>query len=96
MASYSFAQLCALKAGDEFYECESGMNLHARVVSLPLVGHSTSLNKAQVRFSAVNMKSGRVLDYLATEGLLHYGPRIYTEPEYVHVKDGKAEYVFVD
>lgn len=88
-------QVAQFKPGDVFYECEYGLNIEARVVSRPLEGWSNSLGRRQWRFTAVNVHNGVPIDYLVTEGYSHYGPRLYREPQYATVKDGKATFKFV-
>jgi hypothetical protein len=94
MASLSFDQIAALKPGQVFYECEGGLNIEARVETAPEV-LADSDGKRSAVWMAVNTKSGHRISYRVTEGLMHYGPRIYDEPEYHTIKDGEAVVLFV-
>ena len=71
-----------LKIGDVFYECQSGHNLKMIVTSTPII------KDGKITWTAKNMLGDEV-DYLVTEGLEHYCPRIYDRPQYVSIKDGK-------
>lgn len=90
------AEIQHLKPGDVFYECESGLNIEARVVSSPVKGWSASLERNQWRFTAINVHTGAPIDYLLTEGFSHYGPRLYREPQYATIRsDGTMLFRFV-
>lgn len=65
-----------LNVGDVFYECASGTNLQMTVVKE--VAHESG----QWRWVAED-KTGERFNYLITDGYEHYGPKIYTEPQYV-------------
>lgn len=69
-----------LKVGDVFYECSAGMNL--RMVVIKPVIHSGD----QWKWVAED-ESGEPCSYLITDGYEHYGPKIYTEPQYVRGMD---------
>lgn len=75
------------KIGDIFYECEMGMNIEAKVTSLPIV-KTTDDGREQIRWMAVNTQDGSEISYLLTSGMSQYGPRLYTQPQYCRVKDG--------
>ena len=87
----TFDDICKLKVGDVFYECESGMNLRARVTFAPEVTTTTfndeTKERRQVNFIAVNTETDQPISYLVTEGLEHYGARLYDQPQYGYVKD---------
>lgn len=77
------------KVGDEFYECEMGLNYHGRVTEAPT---STISNEGRVqwRWKAIGVHDNKVTEYLVTEGFESYGPRIYSQPQYVkRGKDGQ-------
>ena len=93
--SKTFDQLAALRPGDVFYECESGMNIRARVTTLPLVGDDGYEGRRVLRWEAENTESGEPISYMLTEGLDHYGPRIYDAPQYARAKGGEWEYPLV-
>lgn len=77
-----------LKIGDLFYECEGGMNIEAKVTEA-VTEHEGFEGRKQWKWKAVNTQNGEEIDYLLTDGLSHYGPRIYGQPQYCHVKDGE-------
>lgn len=86
-----FDDICKLKVGEVFFECEYGMNLRARVTEAPTVGTVTFQNETKerrtVKFEAVNTETNNTISYLVTEGMGAYGPRLYTHPQYGYVKD---------
>lgn len=83
-----------LKVGDIIYECEYGTNIEVRVLSTP--GRSQATEhldyRTQWSWKAENTQTGEVIDYLLTEGLSHYGPRLYRQPQYARVVDGAWSY----
>lgn len=84
-----------LKIGDVIYECEMGMNIEARITSEPVESYSEGLEKRQWRWTAVNTQNGETIYYLLTEGLSHYGPRLYLQPQYSRFADGEITYPLV-
>jgi hypothetical protein len=71
-----------LKAGDVIYECQYATNIEVRLKSAPkLIGMVDGRN--QWEWCGENTQTGEVIDYLLTEGLSHYGPRLYRKPQYV-------------
>jgi hypothetical protein len=87
-----FDKLAQMKVGDVFYECEMGLNIEARVTSLPVASNDNSEGRRVLRWNAVNTQNGEPIAYLLTEGLDHYGPRIYDQPQYGGMRNG--EFVF--
>ena len=69
-----------LNLDDVFYECESGNNMEATVTSQPC--KDTSSEEDIWTWVAVD-DSGRSVDYTWSKYSPTYGPRIYTEPQYV-------------
>ena len=65
-----------LNVGDVFYECERGQNLRMTVVE-PVIHEN-----GQWVWIAED-DSGEKFDYLITDGYEHYGPQIYSEPQYI-------------
>jgi len=65
-----------LNIGDIFYECEAGMNLKMTVVEEVI--HESG----QWRWASEDIDGNR-FDYLITDGYEHYGPKIYSEPQYM-------------
>jgi hypothetical protein len=83
-----------LNVGDIFYECQSGFNIQAKVTTQPKSKTITFMEeeKIQWQWTAVNVTTGEEINYCLTEGLEHYGPRLYSEPQYVYVKDGEFDF----
>lgn len=90
MQSIRDSEIPGLQVGDIFYECEYGTNIEARITSAPVESFSESLGKRQWKWTAENTQNGKVIDYLLTEGLSHYGPRLYRQPQYIRFEDGKT------
>src|SRR5438128_990324 len=84
-----FDKLSKMKIGDVFYECEMGLNIRSRVMSEPVVSNDGYEGRRVLRWAAENTEDGSSVDYMLTEGLDHYGPRIYDAPQYGYVKDGE-------
>lgn len=82
------------KVGDVFYECQSGANIEARVVEAPKMTR-TDDGKTQWSWVAENTQNGERIDYLLTEGMTHYGPRLYRSPQYVRFRDGELIFPLV-
>lgn len=85
----TFDDICKLKVGDVFFECEYGSNLRARVTFPPEVTTTTfnddNKERRQVNFIAVNTENDVSINYLITEGLEHYGARLYKDAQYGRV-----------
>jgi hypothetical protein len=75
-----------LKAGTLFYECQSGLNIEAACLAAPAVseGHG---GRQHWTWPARNTQTGEVISYALTEGLEHYGPRIYEAPQYCGMRN---------
>lgn len=81
--------------GSVFYECEYGRNIEAEVLTKPIKTQTDVFGSAREHFTweAVS-RLGKVIQYSWTEGFSNtYGPRLYTEPQYIRFKDGNAEYI---
>jgi len=89
---YDFEALQALCVEQEFYECEMGVNIKARVITAPVLSFDKGLGKHQLRWEAVNAVNLTPISYLVTKGMMHYGPFIYTEPQYIKVRGGELTY----
>ena len=84
--SMRFSDLTNLQEGDVFYESEYGAVVKA-TVSSPVNIYKTDDGKDKVVFSATielfdqeNLKflpNAEEASYLATDGLMHYGPKCY-------------------
>lgn len=78
----------SLRTGDIFYECESGLNIEAEVISAPVRSESRS-GLTQWRWVAKNTQTGEEIKYLLTEGLSYCGPRLYRSPQYARICNGE-------
>ncbi len=70
-----------LEVDDVIYECEYGTNIEVRIVTKPErsdTGQWTWVGETKIGDSEVS-----TIDYLITEGYAHYGPKLYTEPQYL-------------
>ena len=83
-----------MKVGDIFYECEMGMNIECRVMTNPQEVANFD-GKRVWEWQAENTKTKETIQYRLTEGLSHYGPKIYSKPQYVCIENGKAVFKFV-
>lgn len=66
-----------LDVGDIFYECDCGVNLRMVVHTKPV------LNDKQWTWTAKD-GHGKICDYLFTVGYEFYGPKLYSEPQYIN------------
>lgn len=82
-----------LAVGDIIYECEMFMNVEACVLTVPTCDMSGG--RKQWRWKAENTQNGAPIDYLLTEGLSHYGPRLYRKPQYAKIVEGKPVFMLV-
>jgi hypothetical protein len=87
-----------LKVGDEFFECQYGINIHCRVLSDVIVSdyydEFSKRNRTQYKWTAENVCNQEKIDFLITEGLECYGPRLYNSPQYARFKDGDMIFEF--
>lgn len=88
MSDYDFDTLQTLKPGDVIFECEMGMNIKARVLNTPLLDAEGYEGKRRLTWAAENTEDGSPISYMVTEGLMHYGPHLYREPQYGRLVDG--------
>lgn len=79
----------SLKVGDVIYECGAGMNIEVRVTEQPTETNDGPDGRKRWRWNAVNTQSGQEINYLLTEGLSHYGPRLYRSPQYCKFSNGE-------
>jgi hypothetical protein len=90
-----FDKLAAMQPGDIFYECEMGMNIRARVLTAPTVTGDEVNGKRILRWEAENTETREPISYMLTEGLDHYGPRIYDQPQYARWNGDRLEFPLV-
>jgi len=83
MARFNYQNI---KAGDIYYECSSGCNLQLQAITQPY-----NENGAW-QWKAIRVKTGDMVDYLITEGYEGYGPKLYSEPQYVKITDNGIEF----
>lgn len=93
--NYTFDDIAAFKVGDVAFECIYGANIKFRVMSKPVVTNDGYEGRRQVSFDAVNAVNGDPIMYRLTDGLMHYGPRLYPEPQYVTIRGGEITYDLV-
>jgi len=86
-----------LNVGDVFYECQSGYNIKCKVLTRPEFTEELTFGKLRRHWKwfAENACNSEKIAYGFTEGLEHYGPRLYSEPQYMHFKDGTPIFMFV-
>ena len=94
---YSNLSPADFTVGDTIYECQSGLNIKVEVTSRPEYVLETSFGTERKywTWSGKNVYSGEAIAYALTEGLEHYGPRLYSEPQYVTVTGGEVAYRFI-
>lgn len=93
--NYTFDDIAAFKVGDVAFECESGTNLRFSVETEPVVTNDGYEGRRQVAFVGKNTVTGETIQYRLTDGLMHYGPRLYREAQYVTVRGGEITYDLV-
>jgi hypothetical protein len=81
-------EISALKIGEVIYECRSGVNIEVRITSEPVQVPGGYDGRKQWQWTAENTQNAEPIAYLITEGLSHYGPRLYRQPQYVRVMEG--------
>lgn len=75
-----------IKKGLIYYECSSGINMELLAitnVSEVDVDINERIRK-QWRWKSIS-KDFNIIDCCTTEGLEHYGPKIYDSPQYVSI-----------
>ncbi len=83
--SLSIKELEKLEVDDTLFECQSGYNLMATILTAPV-------REGDRLTWTAESKDGAVINYLITDGNEHYGPRLYWEPQYCSFKDGEAHF----
>lgn len=85
-------EIADFEIGDIIYECEGGTNIEIRILSKPTfeIWDDDGKPRRQWSWEAENTQNGEKIGYLLTEGLSHYGPRLYHQPQYISIgKDGE-------
>ena len=77
----TYQELKKFKIGDTFKECEYGYCIECRVLTIPKEKKITISNEIrnQLQWKAQEITTLEEIDYLVTEGLAHYSPKIYLE-----------------
>lgn len=70
-----------IKIGDIHWEFEYGCYIRSKVLTLPVVIITTD-GDPQWSWTSQHLKSDRIIEYMVTEGLSHYGPNLYTYEAY--------------
>ena len=68
------------------------MNIRARVLTPPVVSTDGHEGRRVVRWEAENTENSEPISYMLTEGLGHYGPRIYDQPQYGGFINGEFQF----
>ena len=87
----TFEEILAMEPGTIFYESEMGHNFACCVLTKPEQRegkgkYEDGTHYQQFHFEAVNIYTGRLIVYTGTKRLMHYGPRLYTEPQYARTR----------
>lgn len=77
MERMSLDDIKSLKIGDRVCEAEYGAVIHCEVKSIPVC--SKNEHGTQWSWVMTDEDTGHDVDYLVTEGLMHYGPKLYWE-----------------
>lgn len=98
MSRLTFDQIANMTVGDRFYESEYGLNIWAEIESLPFIKEvemgGTIGPRRQITFQALNVGTDGYIDYMITEGMEHYGCKLYLEPEMIVIRnDGEFGYI---
>ncbi len=83
-----------IKVGDIHYEYSCGIEIIVEVISEPtkkIYDNHNGKDRYQYKWSSKITKSngmtiGSVVDYVITEGLEHYGPKLYDYQAYIGMK----------
>lgn len=95
--SISFDDLAELKVGDIIFECEGGLNIKTKVLTVPIASkQKDGEERRTLKWDAENTEDKTPISYFVTEGYMHYGPRLYMEPQYCYrSKEGKFTFPLV-
>jgi hypothetical protein len=90
MTSFSYKQLKTIQVGDTLFDCSGGSNIEFSVTEGPTETFSPELDSNQLRWKGVK-PDGAEMNFLITETLTHYGPRIYNHKAYTEPEDFRSE-----
>jgi len=86
VGSYSYSQLKDIKVGDTLFNCSSGINIEFSVLETPIETYSKELESNQLKWKGVD-PDGEEMNFLITESMTHYGPKIYGHKAYTEPGD---------
>ena len=86
--SLNYHEIKKLKAGDIVYECCGGINVELRILTIPKASFVDG--REVLRWRAENTQDGSAIELIIVEGLTHYGPRLYKEPQYYSITNGEV------
>lgn len=66
-----------IKVGDTHYEFEYNIGLECKVISAPVRSP-----EGQWTWQSQNVRTGKIIDYLVTEGMSHYSSNLYDYKAY--------------
>lgn len=75
--SISFEQMAELRVGDTFVESEYGLSISCKVLTNPKLGKGIDGRKT-LKWTAQDEETGGAIEYMVTDGFLHYGPHLYS------------------
>lgn len=84
--SLGYKQLKEIKVGDTLFDCSGGINIEFSVIDSPVEIFNKSLESNQLTWKGID-HNGKKMNFLVTEKLTHYGPRIYMRPAYTQHED---------
>ena len=87
--SFNYHEIKKLKAGDIVYECCDGINVELRILNAPEVSFSVD-GREVLRLRAENTQDSSAIELIIVDGLTHYGPRLYREPQYCSITNGNV------
>lgn len=72
----------SLNEGDIFHECGYGLNFEYVAANIVKTDET-------VRWQGLG-RDNKITDFLVTKGFEHYGPKIYSSPQYVRINNGNV------
>lgn len=84
----SYEHLKKLQIGSKFEECEHGQCVWFDVIEIPKEKYNEGLKENQLRWKGKAFFDGAIVDFLRTENLLHYSPKIYIDGDYPPFGEG--------
>lgn len=81
--SLSYKDVKNFQIGNIVWNSSPRGNTQLEIITVPVETFSTELNKHQLRWECLEVESRKIVKYLLTEGMEHYGPSLYRTPAYV-------------